>query len=227
MRRSEINAAIQDLEQLAARHGFCLPPFCNWTPEEWETKGHEYDEIRDTKLGWDITDYGIENFSMCGSALVTLRNGSRSNPKYPKPYSEKLLMLKEGQFFPFHFHWAKVEDIINRGGGALSITVYNDDGRGEFADSDVCVSCDGRALVVPAGTKITLKPGESITVAPRVYHKFTVIEGTGDVLISDVSGCNDDKSDNRFYEKIGRFPKIEEDDPPYRLLCNEYPPAKD
>ena len=31
----------------------------------------------------------------------------------------------------------------------------------------------------------------------------------------------------RFYEAIGRFPKIEEDEAPYRLLCNEYPPAAD
>ena len=29
-----------------------LPPFCNFTPEEWKTKGHEYDEIRDNMLGW-------------------------------------------------------------------------------------------------------------------------------------------------------------------------------
>jgi len=25
---------------------------------------------------------------------------------------------------------------------------------------------------------------------------------------------------------VGRFPTIEEDEPPYRLLCNEYPAAK-
>ena len=227
MRRSEINATIQDMEQFAARHGFCLPPFCYWSPEDWESKGHEYDEIRDNMLGWDITDYGLENFAEYGFAVVTLRNGSRNNPKYPKTYSEKLVMLKEGQIVPFHFHWVKVEDVINRGGGVLLVSVYNDDGTGEFADSDVSVSCDGRALVVPAGTQITIKPGESITLAPHVYHKLKVIEGTGDVLVSDVSGWNDDKGDNRFYEKIGRFPKIEEDEPPYRLLCNEYPPARD
>ena len=43
----------------------------------------------------------------------------------------------------------------------------------------------------------------------------------------EVSMCNDDNCDNRFYEPLGRFPTIEEDEPPYRLLCNEYPPAKD
>ena len=41
------------------------------------------------------------------------------------------------------------------------------------------------------------------------------------------SQCNDDNTDNRFNPPVGRFPKIEEDEPPYRLLCNEYPPAKD
>ena len=38
--------------------------------------------------------------------------------------------------------------------------------------------------------------------------------------------CNDDANDNRFYEELGRFPKIEEDEEPYRLLCNEYPPSE-
>ena len=36
-----------------------------------------------------------------------------------------------------------------------------------------------------------------------------------------------DNTDNRFNPPVGRFPKIEEDEPPYRLLCNEYPAAKD
>ena len=34
------------------------------------------------------------------------------------------------------------------------------------------------------------------------------------------------ENDNRFYEPIGRFPEIEEDEPAYRLLCNEYPKAE-
>ena len=45
-------------------------------------------------------------------------------------------------------------------------------------------------------------------------------------MIGEVSQCNDDNTDNRFYEKMGRFPTIEEDEAPYRLLCNEYPEAK-
>ena len=34
------------------------------------------------------------------------------------------------------------------------------------------------------------------------------------------------RTDNYFYEPIGRFPAVEEDEPAYRLLCTEYPEAK-
>ena len=120
MKRSEINKAIREMEALVKKHGFALPPFCNWTKEDWANKGHEYDEIRDNMLGWDITDYGLGDFEKVGFALITLRNGNQNNPKYKKVYAEKLLMLKEGQHSPMHFHWNKSEDIINRGGGTGS-----------------------------------------------------------------------------------------------------------
>ena len=84
----------------------------------------------------------------------------------------------------------------------------------------------GLQLVVPAGSQVRLIPGESITIYPCLYHDFQVEPGSGPVLLGEVSQCNDDNTDNRFYEKLGRFPAIEEDEPPYRLLCNEYPAAK-
>lgn len=223
MKRSRINRAIREMEALIAKHSFEIPPFCKWSPEEWEQKGKEYIEIIDNRLGWDITDYGLEKFEEVGFALITLRNGNVKDKKYTKTYAEKLLMVKEGQTAPMHFHWNKMEDIINRGGGNVLITVYNSTEDGAFADTDVTVHCDGREFVVPAGTKVRLTPGESITVYPYMYHDFHVEKGTGDVLLGEVSMCNDDENDNRFYEPIGRFPKIEEDEAPYRLLCTEYP----
>lgn len=226
MKRSEINAVIKEMEQLVKDNGFHLPPFCNFTPQEWEQKGHEYDEIRDNMLGWDITDYGLGDFDKVGFGLITLRNGNQHNPKYKKVYAEKLLMLRDTQHSPMHFHWKKSEDIINRGGGTLIIHVYNDKD-GELDTSDVLVNSDGRSYYVPAGTGVMLHPGESITLWPHQYHDFDVVPGSGTVLIGEVSMCNDDNTDNRFYEEMGRFPAIEEDEPPYRLLCNEYPPAKD
>ncbi|MBU9737239.1 D-lyxose/D-mannose family sugar isomerase [Diplocloster agilis] len=225
MKRSEINEIIRYMEKLAKDNGFHLPPFCNWTPEEWKTKGHEYDEIRDNMLGWDITDYGLGDWEKVGFALVTIRNGNQNNPKYKKVYAEKLLMLKEGQHSPMHFHWIKSEDIINRGGGTLIIHMYNDKD-GELDTSDVLINADGRSYTAPAGTGVELKPGESITIWPHQYHDFDIMPGTGDVLIGEVSMCNDDNTDNRFYEDMGRFPEIEEDEAPYRLLCFEYPAAE-
>ena len=117
--------------------------------------------------------------------------------------------------------------VYDRGGGTLQIKVYNDDGEGGLADTDVLVNSDGRSYYVKAGSMVTLTPGESITIWPHQYHEFHVVPGSGSVLIGEVSQCNDDNTDNRFYEPVGRFPKIEEDEAPYRLLCNEYPPAKD
>lgn len=226
MKRSEINRAIRRMEQLAAEHGFCLPPFCGWTPQDWADKGPEYDEIRHNLLGWDITDYGTGNFLKTGFTLITLRNGNVKAPdRYPKPYAEKLLMLEEGQYSPMHFHWNKMEDIINRGGGQLKFRLWNATKDEGLADTDVEICQDGRRYMVPAGSEIILDPGESLSLYPYYYHEFSVIGAP--TLIGEVSMCNDDNTDNRFLDMPSRFPTIEEDEPPYRLLCNEYPPAKD
>ena len=145
MKRSEINKALKELEAMCAKYKCYLPPFCNFTPEEWQEKGHEYDEVRDCMLGWDITDYGLGNFDKFGFSLITIRNGCRTQPeKYPKVYAEKLLYLKEGQMAANHFHWFKTEDIINRGDGNCLIRVYNSLPNEEIDyESDVEVHCDG------------------------------------------------------------------------------------
>ena len=224
MKRSEINKALKEMEAMCRRYSCFLPPFCDFTPEEWKNKGPEYDEIRECMLGWDITDYGLGDFDRIGFSLITIRNGNmKMQEKYPKCYAEKLLYIKEGQYAPNHFHWYKTEDIINRGGGNVLIRVFNALPDEEVdKESEVTVHCDGTERKVPAGTQIKLTPGQSITVTPYLYHDFSVEEGTGAVLLGEVSQCNDDNNDNRFNPPVGRFPEIEEDEAPYRLLCNEY-----
>ena len=227
MKRSEINAALREMEQMVREYRFALPPFCGFTPEEWAEKGHEYDEIRDNMLGWDITDYGMGDFDKMGFSLITLRNGNLKLDQYTKTYAEKLLYIKEGQYSPMHFHWSKMEDIINRGGGNVLIRVYHSTPDEDLdREREVHVHVDGREMVVPAGTQVRLTPGESITISPYLYHDFTVEPGSGPVLLGEVSQCNDDEHDNRFEPPVGRFPAIEEDEPPYRLLCGEYPAAR-
>ena len=50
-------------------------------------------------------------------------------------------------------------------------------------------------------------------------------EGCGDVLIGEVSMCNDDDHGQSFPFGPRKIPAIEEDEAPYRLLCKEYPHA--
>ena len=126
-----------------------------------------------------------------------------------------------------HFHWSKMEDIINRAGGTALIRVFNSLPDEELdRESPVTVHMDGRTMTVPAGSQVALRPGQSITITPYLYHDFEVEKGTGAVLLGEVSQVNDDTNDNRFNPPMGRFPVIEEDEPPYRLLCTEYPKAK-
>lgn len=226
MKRSEINQILRESIDFIKEQGFNLPPFAFFKPDEWRTKGHEYDEIRRNMLGWDITDYGHGDFAKIGLFLFTVRNGNLKDPDNKKTYAEKILISGEDQYSPMHFHWHKMEDIINRGGGNLMVEVYNATDDEKLADTDVTVYLDGCVKTVSAGTVLRLTPGESITLPPRQYHAFWAEKGHGKVLIGEVSMVNDDNTDNRFYETQGRFPVIEEDEAPLYLLCNEYPEAE-
>ncbi len=225
MKRSEINRIILENIDFIKSRGFCLPPFAFFTPEEWAEKGHEYDEIRRNMLGWDVTDYGRGDFASTGLFLFTIRNGNLHGGS-DKPYAEKLLISEEDQYSPMHFHWNKMEDIINRGGGNLMVELYSRGENDTLGTEPVTVNTDGRVYTVPSGTVIRLTPGESITLRPGQYHAFWAEKGHGKCLLGEVSMVNDDNTDNRFYEPQGRFPEIEEDCPPVYLLCNEYPEAK-
>ncbi|HHV80576.1 TPA: D-lyxose/D-mannose family sugar isomerase [bacterium] len=222
MKRSEINKILKESLSFVEMMNFHLPPFAHWSLDDWKSKGEEYDEIRDNMLGWDITDFGRGDFYREGLVLFTIRNGNLNIKKYKKPYAEKILIVREEQITPFHFHWSKMEDIINRGGGTVLIQLYNSTEDGDLADTPVLISMDGRNYTAPAGTTVRLTPGESITLFPGVYHKFWGEKGKGFTLLGEVSSVNDDNIDNRFLEKTGRFPEIEEDEPPFRLLAIDY-----
>jgi hypothetical protein len=220
MKRSEINAIMRSADEFIQARGFYLPPFAYWSPDEWATKGPEVVEIVQHRLGWDVTDFGSGDFARRGLFLFTVRNGHPSKPQ-SKSYAEKIMVVDDGQVTPLHFHWKKTEDIINRGGRALAIKLYNatpDEGLDEQTEAHVSV--DGVLRAVAPGGVVRLGPGESITLRPYLYHEFWG-EG-GRVLVGEVSSLNDDATDNRFFLPIGRFPAIEEDEPPLYLLCNDY-----
>ena len=85
MKRSAVNQALKELEAMCEKYHCYLPPFCHFTPQQWQSIGHEYDEVRDCMLGWDITDYGMDHFDKFGFSLITIRTGNRAMAdKYPK-----------------------------------------------------------------------------------------------------------------------------------------------
>jgi D-lyxose ketol-isomerase len=220
MKRSEVNAIMREGIAFLAKKQFLLPSFAFWTPEAWRTKGPECREIVTNHLGWDITDFGSGHFLKTGLFLFTIRNGSLADPA--KTYAEKIMIVREGQITPTHFHSQKMEDIINRGGGNLVIRLWNARASDELDDTPVTVSVDGVRQTIPAGETLTLHPGDSVCLPQRNYHSFWGEAGTGTVLVGEVSRVNDDRTDNRFHAPAGRFPQIQEDEPPLHLLCTDY-----
>jgi len=222
MKRSEINAIIQSADAFIRQQGFYLPPFAYWKTQDWKTKGIEVSELAENSLGWDITDFGIGDFARFGLFLFTLRNGNPQNlaSGNGKLYAEKIMVVEHGQTTPLHFHWLKMEDIINRGGGKLKLRLYPAAADESLMNTGkVRFSVDGCQRSLQAGEVVTLEPGESITLPQHCYHEFW---GEGRVLVGEVSSVNDDNHDNRFHQSIGRFPTIEEDEDPLYLLVSDY-----
>jgi len=220
MKRSEINALIRDALDFFEKMNFKLPRWAYWSPSEWKGKYGSCSEITNNMLGWDLTDFGSGDFHRRGLILFALRNGNPEKDK--KIYAEKIMIVEENQETPMHFHWHKMEDIINRGGGNLVIELFKSDANEQFSDEDFEVSVDGIKKQLHPGDKIILSPGESICLKQGIYHRFYGAERKGKVLVGEVSAVNDDKTDNRFYEEVGRFPDIVEDEEPLHLLVSDY-----
>ena len=220
MKRSEINRIVEHAKAFMEERKFFLPLWAFWNIADWKNHKDSATEVINNMLGWDITDFGSGDFYNRGLFLFTLRNGKFNADK--KTYAEKIMIVEENQETPMHFHWSKMEDIINRGGGNLVIELFNSTPDELFADTPVMLKVDGVVRTVEPGGKVVLTPGESICLEQGVYHRFYGETGKGKVLVGEVSMVNDDTSDNRFYEIIGRFPTIEEDVEPLHLLVSDY-----
>ncbi|GAB4110641.1 MAG: D-lyxose/D-mannose family sugar isomerase [Thermoflexibacter sp.] len=221
MKRSQINELLKESLTFFELYRFALPPWAKWGVETWKEKKEYAQEIIENHLGWDITDFGSGEFFKKGLILFTLRNGNIKEA-IGKSYAEKIMIVREEQTTPAHFHWYKMEDIINRGGGVLVVQLWNSTEGKKLADTPVKVHIDGISHTIPAGGTIELRVGESVCLPPKLYHQFWGKKGQGKVLVGEVSKVNDDFTDNYFYEPIGRFPTTEEDEPPLYLLCNDY-----
>lgn len=223
MNRSEVNASLVWAKELLEKNNFRLPEYAYWSMDQWRAAAGKIDVIRKVMLGWDITDFGMGDFSKIGAVLYTVRNGLLADPTVGVPYCEKFIMQKDGQRLPNHYHVFKTEDIINRAGGDLQVFLWNADRKtGAMLDTDVHVEIDGIEHVFKPGEEVIIKKGSSISLTPYVAHIFGPKPGTGDIVVGEVSKVNDDNTDNFFLEEVARFADIVEDEPIVHPLCNEY-----
>jgi D-lyxose ketol-isomerase len=223
MKRSRVNEIIEQGDAFIRSFGYRLPPFAYLAPVELRARRSELRGIVEARLGWDITDYGGGDFDSLGLFLFTVRNGRLAdlNKGRGMLYAEKIMISRRNQLSPMHRHVLKAEDIINRGGGTLVIELFESANDGSpDPECEVEVPCDGIFRKVPAGGRISLQPGESVTLLPGIWHAFWAEKE--DVLIGEVSTVNDDEQDNIFAEPVSRFAAIEEDCEPLRLLVSDY-----
>ena len=88
-----------------------------------------------------------------GLFLFTIRNGNIQGWQTLKGklYAEKIMVVEDSQVTPMHFHWNKMEDIINRGGGDLLIQLYNATADEQLDEkNEVLVSVDGSRRTLAA-----------------------------------------------------------------------------
>jgi D-lyxose ketol-isomerase len=179
MKRSEANRGYRDALACFARHGWALPP----------------------RPRWDITDFGLGEFDRVGLVLLVLCE----EPEY----CEKLMYAREGQTTPCHAHARKKEDIICRA-GSLSVRLWG--ARPDDAARAAGVKVDGEIRTVGPGEALVLPAGSRVTLAPGTWHEFAPLGG--ECILGEVSTANDDVHDNLFLDPaVGRFPGIEEDEP--------------
>lgn len=222
MNRSEVNAILREGAAFIASFGWRLPPFADWSPEEFRARP-DTEAIRAAGLGWDLTDFGLGRYRDTGLFLFTARNGREADLKAGRGmcYAEKIMWVRDRQVTPMHRHIVKAEDIINRGGGDLVLQIHASHPDGTVnRDDAVTVPCDGLPRRLTPGSLLRLAPGASVTLLPGIWHSFWA-EG-GDALVGEVSTVNNDLTDNVFEAPVGRFASIAEDEAPWRLLVADY-----
>ena len=191
MKRSAINLAFHQASACFAQYRWALPPHPRW----------------------DITDFGLGDFSRFGLTLINLAE----EPEY----CEKLMYAHRGQTTPCHTHARKKEDIICRAGElTLWLWATKPADVSLTGDESVTVAINGEARTLLSGQPCTVRAGERITLVPGIWHSFA--PASEECIIGEVSTAKDDVGDNYFVDaNIGRFPGIDEDEPAEIRLISE------
>jgi D-lyxose ketol-isomerase len=161
---------------------------------------------------WDITDFGLGDWRRFGLVLVNLAD----EPEY----CEKLMYAQKGMITPAHAHKKKKEDIICRQ-GKLAVQVWAGE-PAKNAGQSMRIAVNHEGGEVSSGAIIELEAGSRVTLVPGVYHEFYPL--SDECIMGEVSTANDDLHDNFFVNPdVGRYPGVEEDEPPILRLISEKP----
>lgn len=189
MKRSEINKAIVQSATFFKTNGWTLPP----------------------QPKWDVTDFGLGDFSKFGLILINLADEVE--------YCEKLMYAAKGQTTPSHTHKKKKEDIICRT-GELVVQLWANDPASDDSKNTFEMKVNGVYKAIVSGDKVHLKAGERITIEPGIWHEF--YPASDQCIIGEVSTANDDLNDNFFSNAdIGRYAQIDEDESPLVKLLSD------
>ena len=211
MKRSFIDARIDEMLSACQRHGAALPPFALWGEEDYRADPAAAARILEGGLGWNIVEFEPGRFAEAGLCVFTLRMGDwrhLSNGR-GRLYGEKVLWAQDGQRTPQHYHIVKTEDVVNRGGAKFVVELVKVDRAGLALKERFRVLKDVKTLELGPGAEVTLEPGESLTLDPFVAHAFWARGGP--TLAGEVSLANDDRSDNYFLPPLAPPAPVAED----------------
>jgi D-lyxose ketol-isomerase len=143
----------------------------------------------------------------------------RSNTIAVLPYTDERSELALSFWTtPGHAHAKKKEDIICRW-GKLAVQVWAT--KPPLPENTLfAIPINHEEETVTSGSIIELEAGSRVTLVPGVYHEFYPV--SAECIIEEVSTANDDLHDNFFVDpRVGRYPGIEEDEPPTLRVISE------
>jgi D-lyxose ketol-isomerase len=213
VKRSFIDARIDRMLELCARHGVALPPFALWRETDFRNNADAAKLIAERGVGWNVVEFKPGLFAREGLTLFTLRMGDWRDlgAGRGRLYGEKAIAAEDGQRAPHHYHVVKTEDIVNRGGARFVVELFKVDALGRPVKDRFRALKDVSVIDLKPGHQVRLEPGESLTLEPFIAHSFWA-EG-GAALAGEVSLANDDTTDNYFLPPLGPPSPIDEDAP--------------
>jgi D-lyxose ketol-isomerase len=222
MRRSFIDRRIDAMRELCERHQVSLPRFALWDAAQYRARSASAKRIREAGLGWNIVEFRPGAFASEGLSIFTLRMGDWRSlaAGAGRLYAEKVMLAEDGQRTPHHFHVVKTEDIVNRGGARFVVELFKVNAAGARLDERFQAVKDVETLDLAPGARVSLEPGESLTLEPFTAHSFWAQGGV--TLAGEVSLANDDATDNYFLPPLAPFPPIEEDAPMRYVTVRDY-----